>query len=353
MTRSRVVLTFVLAVPALLLAGVVIVASLAILLSDPGGSTDAGLAQVGDDLALVVVVDEGVSDGLIDAGLLAPALALIPAVALAWWVAGRVKRVVAKAQADIAAADAERKSRLQEVAHELRTPLAVMGTNLELASLETSSDTGYIDAARRAVDRMARTVDDLAGHGGLAVEQGHGPADLGQIAQAAVADHTGPGLAKGVLVSAIGALPTIVPSVDPAAIRTAIGNFLGNAVRLAPAGSTISVDWGEAGSWAWLAVSDEGPGLASHLHLRVFERGWQGSHDRHRAEDGDSGLGLTISRQLTEAQGGAVTVESEEGAGSTFAIWLPLEAGADRRDVVSRDQVHPLIRPWSKVPLSA
>lgn len=353
MTRSRVVLTFVLAVPALLLAGVVIVASLAILLSDPGGSTDAGLAQVGDDLALVVVVDEGVSDGLIDAGLLAPALALIPAVALAWWVAGRVKRVVAKAQADIAAADAERKSRLQEVAHELRTPLAVMGTNLELASLETSSDTGYIDAARRAVDRMARTVDDLAGHGGLAVEQGHGPADLGQIAQAAVADHTGLGLAKGVLVSAIGTLPTIVPSVDPAAIRTAIGNFLGNAVRLAPAGSTISVDWGEAGSWAWLAVSDEGPGLASHLHLRVFERGWQGSHDRHRAEDGDSGLGLTISRQLTEAQGGAVTVESEEGAGSTFAIWLPLEAGADRRDVVSRDQVHPLIRPWSKVPLSA
>jgi signal transduction histidine kinase len=353
MTRSRVVLTFVLAVPALLLAGVVIVASLAILLSDPGGSTDAGLAQVGDDLALVVVVDEGVSDGLIDAGLLAPALALIPAVALAWWVAGRVKRVVAKAQADIAAADAERKSRLQEVAHELRTPLAVMGTNLELASLETSSDTGYIDAARRAVDRMARTVDDLAGHGRLAVEQGHGPADLGQIAQAAVADHTGLGLAKGVLVSAIGTLPTIVPSVDPAAIRTAIGNFLGNAVRLAPAGSTISVDWGEAGSWAWLAVSDEGPGLASHLHLRVFERGWQGSHDRHRAEDGDSGLGLTISRQLTEAQGGAVTVESEEGAGSTFAIWLPLEAGADRRDVVSRDQVHPLIRPWSKVPLSA
>jgi signal transduction histidine kinase len=348
-----VVLTFLLAVPALLLAGVVMVASLAILLSDPGETTDAGLAQVGDDLALVVVVDEGVTDGLIDAGLLAPALALIPALVLAWWVAGKVKRVVTKAQAEIATADAERKSRLQEVAHELRTPLAVMGTNLELASLETPGDTGYIDAARRAVDRMARTVDDLAGHGRLAVEQGDGLADLGQIAQAAVAEHTGPGLANGVMVRAIGAMPTFVPSVDPAAVRTAIGNFLGNAVRLAPAGSTISVDWGEVGSWAWLAVSDEGPGLSPGLHSRVFERGWQGSHDRHRAEDGDAGLGLTISRQLTEAQGGAVTVESEEGAGSTFAIWLPLEAGADRRDVVARDQVHSVMSPWSREPLHA
>jgi signal transduction histidine kinase len=348
-----VVLTFLLAVPALLLAGVVMVASLAILLSDPGETTDAGLAQVGDDLALVVVVDEGVTDGLIDAGLLAPALALIPALVLAWWVAGKVKRVVTKAQAEIATADAERKSRLQEVAHELRTPLAVMGTNLELASLETPGDTGYIDAARRAVDRMARTVDDLAGHGRLAVEQGDGLADLGQIAQAAVAEHTGPGLANGVMVMAIGAMPTFVPSVDPAAVRTAIGNFLGNAVRLAPAGSTISVDWGEVGSWAWLAVSDEGPGLSPGLHSRVFERGWQGSHDRHRAEDGDAGLGLTISRQLTEAQGGAVTVESEEGAGSTFAIWLPLEAGADRRDVVARDQVHSVMSPWSREPLHA
>jgi signal transduction histidine kinase len=348
-----VVLTFLLAVPALLLAGVVMVASLAILLSDPGETTDAGLAQVGDDLALVVVVDEGVTDGLIDAGLLAPALALIPALVLAWWVAGKVKRVVTKAQAEIATADAERKSRLQEVAHELRTPLAVMGTNLELASLETPGDTGYIDAARRAVDRMARTVDDLAGHGRLAVEQGDGLADLGQIAQAAVAEHTGPGLANGVMVRAIGAMPTFVPSVDPAAVRTAIGNFLGNAVRLAPAGSTISVDWGEVGSWAWLAVSDEGPGLSPGLHSRVFERGWQGSHDRHRAEDGDAGLGLTISRQLTEAQGGAVTVESEEGAGSTFAIWLPLEAGADRCDVVARDQVHSVMSPWSREPLHA
>jgi signal transduction histidine kinase len=353
MTRSRVLLAFLLAAPAMLLAGVVMLASLAILLGEPESRSDAGLAQVGDGVALVVVVEELATDGLIDSGLLAPALALIPALGVAWWVAGRVKRVVVGARAEIAYADDERQSRLQEVVHELRTPLAVMGTNLELASLETSDEgaTGYVDAARRAVDRMARTVDDLAGHGRLAVEQGDGPVDLAQIAEAAVAEHTGPGLANGVLVTTTGTNPVLVPSVDPAAVRSAIGNFLSNAVRLAPAGSTVSVDWGQAGRWAWLAVCDEGPGLAPQHHARVFERGWQGPHDRHRSNGrGETGLGLTISRQLTEAQGGAVTVDSVEGAGSTFAMWLPLEAGANRRDVVARDQVHPAIRPWVREP---
>jgi signal transduction histidine kinase len=349
MTRSRVLLAFILAAPAVLVAGVVMVASLAILVGEPESRTDAGLARVGDDVALVVRVEELATDGLIDSGLLAPALALLPAVGVAWWVAGRVKRVVTGARTEVASAEGERRSRLQEVAHELRTPLAVMGTNLELASLESSDEgaAGYIDAARRAVDRMARTVDDLAGHGRLAVERVDGPADLAQIAEAAVAEHTGPGLANGVLVTTSSVTPMLVPSVDPAAVRTAIGNFLNNAVRLAPAGSTVSVDWGETGSWAWLAVIDEGPGLAPQHHARVFERGWQGAHDRHRANGmGEAGLGLTISRQLTEAQGGAVTVDSEEGGGSTFTIWLPLETTADRRDVVARDQVHPSIRPW-------
>lgn len=350
MTRSRVVLAFILAAPALLLAGVVMVTSLAILFSQPEGDTDAGLARVGDDLALVVVVEEAVSDGIVDSGLLAPALALIPALCVAWWVAGKVKRVVADARAEIATADDERRSRLQEVAHELRTPLAVMGTNLELASLEAIGDSRYIEAARRAAERMARTVDDLAGHGRLAVEQGDGPADLAQIARAAVAEHAGPGLAGGILVTTTEDLPTPVPSVDPAAVRTALGNFLSNAVRLAPAGSVVSVGWGDTGTWAWLAVTDEGPGLAPGDHARVFERGWQGAHDRHRANGGEAGLGLTISRQLTEAQGGAITVDSQEGLGSTFTIWLPLEPGADRREVVAPDQVHPTIRPWAKEP---
>jgi len=357
MSGSRVRLALVLMAPAVLMAFVVMVVTVALLVShEPWADARTGIAQVGDDL-VVVVAEEGSLDGLIDSGLLAPALALIPALVIAWVVAGRVRRVVAEARAEIEAADLERHSRTQEVVHELRTPLAVMGTNLELAAIEAGYDpgaAGYIDAARRAVSRMARTVDDLAGHGGLAVEQGDGPVDLADLAESAVAEHVGPARARGVNVELIGISHMTVPSVDPAAVRIAIGNFLSNAVRLAPQGSSVGIDWGRLDDWAWIAVIDEGPGLAPHLHARVFERGWQGHHERERGvENGEAGLGLTIARQLTEAQGGAVTVTSEEGGGSVFTVWLPVAIGADPRAVVAPDRIHAVTRPWLEASLTA
>ena len=357
MSGSRVRLAILLMAPALLVTFLVMVVTVALLVShEPWAHARTGIAQVGDGL-VVVVADEGPLDGLIDSGLLAPALALIPALVVSWVVAGRVRRVVVLARAEVEAADVQRLSRTQEVVHELRTPLAVMGTNLELAAIESGNEpsaSGYIDAARRAVTRMARTVDDLAGHGGLAVEQGGGPVDLAELAEAAVAEHFGPARARGIDVKLIGTSHTKVPSVDPAAVRTAVGNFLNNAVRMAPQGSSIGVDWGRLDDWAWIAVIDEGPGLAPHLHARVFERGWQGHHDRERGQgNGEAGLGLTIARQLTEAQGGAITVESGEGGGAVFTVWLPVEIGADPRAVVAPDQIHPVARPWLEASLTA
>ncbi|MGH3668290.1 MAG: sensor histidine kinase [Acidimicrobiia bacterium] len=357
MSGSRVRLAIVLMAPAVLMAFVVMVVTVALLAShEPWTDARTGIAQVGDDL-VVVVAEEASLDGLIDSGLLAPALALFPALVVAWVVAGRVRRVVAQARAEVEAADVERRSRTQEVVHELRTPLAVMGTNLELAALEAGHEpgtAGYIEAARRAVSRMARTVDDLAGHGGLAVEQGNGPVDLADLAESAVAEHFGPARARGVNVELIGASLTTVPSVDPAAVRIAIGNFLSNAVRMAPQGSSVGIDWGRLDGWAWIAVIDEGPGLAPHLHARVFERGWQGHHERERGMgNGGAGLGLTIARQLTEAQGGAVTVESEEGGGAVFTVWLPVEIGADPKAVIAPDRIHAIVRPWLEASLTA
>ena len=84
------------------------------------------------------------------------------------------------------------------------------------------------------------------------------------------------------------------------------------------------------------------------------ERGWRGRHDRDRdraAAPDQRGLGLTISRQLTEAHGGLLTIDSEEGAGSTFTIWLPMAPDARTDDVVGRDHLHPLARPWQALRL--
>ena len=93
MSGSRVRLAIVVMAPAVLMAFVVMVVTVAILVShEPWADARTGIARVGDDL-VVVVAEEGSLDGLIDSGLLAPALALIPALVVAWVVAGRVRRL--------------------------------------------------------------------------------------------------------------------------------------------------------------------------------------------------------------------------------------------------------------------
>lgn len=353
----------------LLVVGVALIGAAALAswqAEDPPPNAEAGAVRIGGDVAVVVIAQDVADDaatrarddalGWLWAGF---AVAVLPAMAAAWFVSGRIDGTVDRALSDInaissakdLAKEVERRRRLDEVVHELRTPLAVAGTNLELAASDPAldPDTGQlIDAARRAAERMRRTVDDLAEHGRLAVTN-EDALDLAAEARAVVAEHAGPAAARGVRLQVGGATQLGLPSGDRAALRTALGNLAANAVRLAPSGSSIVVSCGEYRTWAWVAVTDEGPGIAPELHERVFERGWRGRHDRDRDRSPDidqRGLGLTITRQLTEAQGGVITLESEEGTGSTFTIWLPLTDDAAEADVVAADRLHPAVRPW-------
>lgn len=349
LARAR--LALIILSPVLIMSMVIVAVSL-FMLYDIGpvdaAGPDAGIARIGDSLAFVLVTDGGPDAAatrqlIADWGLLAPAVVLVVSSLLAWWLSGRVQRTVARAEARVSTADRERELHLQEIVHELRTPLAVMGTNLELAG-SGSGPSKYLDAASRAVMRMSRTVDDLAGHGQLSVENGHDPIDLKDVVETIAHDHVGPGSQRGVFIRLGDGGTVKLEGVDPAAVRTVMGNFATNAMRYAPKGSVVGLDWGVHDDWAWLSVTDQGPGIAPQNHSRVFERGWQGSHDRDRQTG--SGLGMTIARQLTEAQGGQVSLESEEGGGATFTMWLPLSEGADPGDVMAADRVHALVRPW-------
>jgi signal transduction histidine kinase len=324
---------------------------------DPQDQARAGAARVGEDVAVVVVAEDEAGDAAAEARkdalgwmLVALALSVVPAVGVGWFVSSRVLTTVDRALADVDATDRERRRRLDEVVHELRTPLAIAGTNLELAAGDPTLDgdtAGLIEAARRANERMRRTVDDLADHGRLAVDVDGASVDVVAEARAIAAEHLGPARARGVDVrlDAPDRLPPVVG--DRAAVRTALGNICSNAVRLAPQGSVITLSCGEHEGWVWTSVADEGPGLPAHLHPRAFERGWRGRHDRDRERSPDTrGLGLTISRQLVEANGGLVTIDSEEGTGSTFTVWLPARPDAAPDDVLAPDRLHPAIRPW-------
>ena len=147
--------------------------------------------------------------------------------------------------------------------------------------------------------------------------------------------------------------PTLPVTADRAAVRGAVGNLLANAVRLAPSGSTITVGCGQRQGWAFIAVRDEGPGSRASEQPLVFERYWQGRYetDRRRSSNADPdaahGIGLTIARQLVEAQGGQLTVQSEPGVGSTFVVWLPADPEANPADVIAPDGIHHVVDPFA------
>ncbi len=216
---------------------------------------------------------------------------------------------------------------IHEASHELRNPLAVIRTNMEVtladenASVEDLRKAGQV--VSRSADRMATLVDDLLDHARAETRT----SQVEVVDVSAVVRHVGeefeiPAASDGVtLVSA--AEPELLVEGDPVALRRALANLLANAIRLAPEDSTISIRAGEIEDWVWMGVQDQGPGLSPSDQQRVFRRFWRGDSTANMKRDGRSGLGLAIVQQIAETHGGLVRVESELGEGSTFVIWLP------------------------------
>jgi signal transduction histidine kinase len=240
---------------------------------------------------------------------------------------------------------------LADASHELRNPLAIIRTNLDVALADPDADPEELRQSlvviQRASDRMSHLVDDL-----LALARGQAlavlsePVDLG----AAVADASDelflPAKRRDITLDRT-IVPGVVVSGDYDALKRAVSNLLENAVRYAPPGSRVRLAVGSERSRAWVSVSDEGPGLAPEDQRRVFDRFWRADKGRSRAEGG-TGLGLAIVRQIANSHGGEVQLQSRVGVGSTFTIWLPVAAvdGASRpRTRIGRPTPTELERP--------
>ncbi|RPJ22836.1 MAG: GHKL domain-containing protein, partial [Chloroflexi bacterium] len=117
--------------------------------------------------------------------------------------------------------------------------------------------------------------------------------------------------------------PLFVPA-DPDRLSQVIDNLLDNAIRHSPENSTITVTVKPAQAGVECAVSDQGLGIpARHLPF-IFERFYRVDASRSRnRKDGGTGLGLAIVRALVNAQGGQISAQSVEGAGTTITFWLP------------------------------
>jgi signal transduction histidine kinase len=216
-----------------------------------------------------------------------------------------------------------------DASHELRNPLAIIRTNVDVALADPHADPDdlrhTITVVKRASDRMARLVDDL-----LALARRQEPTlefepfDLGVAVTEASDDFVVPAAARNIVLDRAIA-PGVVVTGDRDVLKRAVANLLDNAVRLAPAGSRVRLATGSEGDRAWIAVADEGPGIAPEDQPHVFDRFWRADKARSRA-DGGTGLGLAIVRQIVESHGGQVRLQSKVGLGSSFVIWLPVTA---------------------------
>ena len=236
---------------------------------------------------------------------------------------------------------------IQDISHELRNPLATVATSIDVvlsdphADLRLMRDT--VKVVRRSVDRMSRSVDDLTRLARRELPDAATRAvRLGALAREVVEEFRVPAETRGLHLEHLGGTGPTVRG-DRSALRSAVGNLAGNAVRLAPSGSTISCGAGTVDGWAWVGVRDQGPGIPQEEHSLVFQRSW-GRDRSHLHREKRAGLGLSIVRQVAEASGGVVTLSSAVPAGSSFVIWLPLDDGADP-EKLTRDGVHPVHDP--------
>jgi signal transduction histidine kinase len=225
------------------------------------------------------------------------------------------------------AAFATQRQFLADASHELRNPLAIIRTNLDVAMADSDADPEdlrqALEVIRRASDRMGHLVDDL-----LALARGQAlsvtaePVDLGAVVADASDELVIQAAARDITLDRT-IVPGIVVSGDPDALKRAVANLLENALRYSPPGSRVRLAVGSERGRAWVAVSDEGPGIAPEDQPRVFDRFWRSDKARSRAEGG-TGLGLSIVRQIANGHGGEVQLQSRVGVGSTFTIWLPV-----------------------------
>lgn len=220
---------------------------------------------------------------------------------------------------------------VQEASHELRNPLAVVRTNLEVVLSDPDADPAELRRVAELVNgaamRMSRLVDDLLVYARLgAPAREHGPVELASVVSDAV-DEFSAAAAERSIVLVTDLTPDVVVDGDALALGQVVANLLANAVRLAPEGSRIGLATGTFDGDAWLTVTDEGPGIAPEDRARVFERFWRGDKQAARSE-GRSGLGLAIVAQIVADHHGSVFVDEAPGGGSIFTVLLPVRAGA-------------------------
>jgi signal transduction histidine kinase len=219
--------------------------------------------------------------------------------------------------------DKIRRDLVASVAHELRTPVAVLQAGHEaLLDGVTDPDPEELGSLRDEVLRLARMVDDLqtmAAADAAVLRLTREQTDLADIAGAAADSLARRFEAAEVdLDRQLDAVPVLA---DKRWMHQVVTNLLGNALKFTPAGGTVTIRTRQRGAHAVLEVADTGVGIPAGELPRIFDRFWRG---QAAAQISGSGIGLAIAAELVVAHGGTLTADSQPGHGATFTLTLPL-----------------------------
>lgn len=245
----------------------------------------------------------------------------------------RMRRALTQALVDADQASEAKRMLVGNVSHQLRTPLTSV-----IAAAEILEDSQLDDVQRRMVamisrngETLRRMVDDLLDltrieAGQMTVESV--PFDLSSVLDETVAHLSPAAHSKGLrLALEVDPVPGKVIG-DPRRLRQVLTNLLGNAVKFTETGEVgLGLDWRRQGSESLETVFriwDTGIGMAPEDQERLFEH-FEQADSSCTGQDGGVGLGLAISRRLVELMRGALSVDSEPGAGSTFTVRLELD----------------------------
>jgi len=216
-----------------------------------------------------------------------------------------------------------RRDMVADIAHELRTPVAVLQAGHEALLDGVAEPTpDQLASLRDEVLRLARMVDDLqtlAAADAAALHLSLSHCDLAGIAESAADSLVGRFEAAGISLSRRLA-PARIQG-DSRMLRNVVTNLLTNALKFTPAGGSVTISAAPSGSDAVLTVTDTGIGIPEDELPRIFDRFWRGRGSSHTS---GSGIGLAIAAELAVAHGGRLTASSELGHGTEMTLTLPL-----------------------------
>ncbi len=228
---------------------------------------------------------------------------------------------------NLARSETARRNMLADIAHELRNPIGVIQSHLEaMQDGVFPLDQSQVDSLHEETLLLSRLVGDLrelalADAGQLALQRA--PTDLCALIERVVNAFQAQANEREITLTA--SVPENIPplNIDAQRIEQVLRNLLSNALRHTASNGTITVTLTHEKNFARVEVRDTGTGIAPDALPYVFERFWRGDKSRSRSQ-GSTGLGLAIAKQLVEAHGGQIGVESNVGKGTTFWFTLPI-----------------------------